>query len=229
VSRPAAEQAINDAVTEFFETSLRQVPYLATLSGDSFDKTIMNMIGKAIHGLRPAPVLLTNEQWAKQFPNAKRKVSAYEFRFAERIPAPLLVDKPNGKQNWPDLLLAYEHRGLPLECKTVNGQKIVWNSGLPRRGGVYIFNGTNVAVGAHTTFFLGESMISDEERKILLEGRAANDAQAAGFNDRLAQLQSDWTLYPRPMFNCGTHLLSSESRASREQDVLHFLRCFEWK
>lgn len=73
---------------------------------------------------------------------------------------------PYGSQNYPDILLFENQFIIPFELKFSRGgaTKPVWNSGLPRPNGIYIFGSTKEN---EVTFFLGRDVISPEDAKAL--------------------------------------------------------------
>jgi hypothetical protein len=150
------------------------------------------------------------------------------------INKPMIVNKPNGSQNYPDMMFLYNHRGIPIEFKSSkSGEKILWNGGLPTRNGIYIFNGEPSIASPRnkisTTFFLGSSILNDKERSILIDGGDYNKRVADNlFNPRLIGLGSKWSLYARAMFNSGERILSCSERTKREDNVINFLQAFNW-
>ncbi len=89
--------------------------------------------------------------------------------------------QPYGSQNYPDFLVLDDDRVVCMEVKfSQRGQKSpVWNSGLPRANGVYIFGAAGAK--ADVTFFLGSDVVSVDDAKKLHE-----------FFDKLRALQREF-------------------------------------
>jgi len=150
------------------------------------------------------------------------------------VDRPTIIRQPNGKQQQPDILLLLHSRGIFIEMKSSkDDDKITWNGGFPRNNGVYIFNGTSTHItedDRHTTFFMGNDLITKQEKNILLEGREQNKKNANDTtNQRLKLIESDWKLYPRAMFSYSGKFLSSPLRNQREQNVIEHVMKFNWK
>jgi hypothetical protein len=144
---------------------------------------------------------------------------------------PTFIKQPNGKQQFPDVLLLCNYRGQSIEIKSsTNGDHMTWNGHLPRDNTIYILNGTARGIEKNTTPFLGKHVISQQEREILIEGReACKQNMNATTNRRLKIMNSKWDIYPRAMYNNTTeHLLQSPIRGQREKEVLDYLKLFDW-
>ena len=75
------------------------------------------------------------------------------------------IYQPAGSQNYPDFIILEDQFCLSLEIKfSKNGVKPVWNSGLPRPGGIYIYAGHKQQ---DIVFFLGKDIVSAEESQLL--------------------------------------------------------------
>lgn len=136
----------------------------------------------------------------------------------------LIISQPNGSQNFPDVLIIADHVGIPIEFKSGKQDKIVWNSGLPRPDGVYVFHkygGKNQA----TTCLMGDEMIDHEDYVLLTAARRQMERVAAACNERLTRNGSHFSLYPRPMHNSNMRYIGHPSRDERERRVMdHILR-----
>lgn len=216
--------SINQKLVLAFE-QLRKIPYFAGAHGDSVDTTLFNKL-KDILGARR----INAEDWRKldEFADYRRLCSRGEFVFPGCVTQPWLVDKPNGSQRWPDALVIYRNKGIPIEFKSAKQDLIVWNSGLPQPSGIYVFNGNVPEPALQTTFFMGSAILSAEESQILRDAAQANKDQSESFNTSLESLASKWSLYARPMFNCSEKYLTGEEKTSREQAVLDYLASFVW-
>ena len=226
--------AFNQKLVEAFE-DLLLVPYLAGVRGDSADNTIR---ARLEHKLGRAIKSVPKVRWSEdaEYADARAAVAEKRFEFSSTFDTPFIVDKPNGSQRWPDLLLVYLNRGLPLEVKSSTNGQVAWNSGGGNRiapAGIYIYNGRKPTGRAgdgvgETTFFLGEHAISAEESRILELADNANRDVAKHFNSLLEDKRSLWSLYARPMFTCRDNVLTNTGRAARERAVLDLIAGFDW-
>lgn len=205
---------------------IQRIPHFSGAHGDSVDSTLFKKLNEHIKAKRiSAEVWKDTKAYELLRPLCQRKI----FQFPVEVPEPLIVDKPNGSQNWPDALILFKSKGLPIEFKSSKGDKILWNSGLPQPEGIYIFNGASSGRDQQTTFFLGRALLTEDERRILIEASDQNHEHSKGYNDALAKLDSKWSLYPRPMYNCGEKYLGHPDREKREQEVLDFIDGFVWE
>ena len=204
---------------------LRKIPYFSGAHGDSVDSTFFNKL-RDVLGARK----VSAEDWRNfdEFDEYRRRCSRGEFIFPVHAASPWLVDKPNGSQRWPDALVIFKHKGIPIEFKSAKQDLIVWNSGLPQPDGIYVFNGNVPEPTLQTTFFMGSAILNAEEARLLRDAAQANKDQAESYNDALFALASKWSLYARPMFNCGEKYLTYPQRDVREQEVLDYLASFVW-
>lgn len=233
-----SESVLNDNLAGAFRSGISPFCYFDGAGGDSVDNMIANTIK------RHCPYMLVIElvAWKSlcqqgQYASVKssvQKVARTEagdclgLVFADYYAQPLLIRQPNNTQQWPDLLVVYKKHGLGIEVKSSKHDQIVWNSGLPRRNGIYIYNGgLTLADGTpNTTYFLGQHVLSPVEQKCLHEAREASHKISHAYNNLLKN--SKWSLYARPMFNYTGRFLASEQRVQREADVIDFILSFSW-
>lgn len=211
----------NDLLVIAFKDLLNQ-KYLATEKGDAVDTRLREVIETK------ADIKSVNAKaWktASKYKDARGRVAIHNFSLVDNFQEPFIVDKPKGSQNWPDCLIVYKNKALPIEFKRSESGIIVWNSGLPHHDGIYVFNGVHNDVTG-TTFFLGQDLISDDIRQKLTKAADDNKSSANDFNRTISS--SGWTLYARPMFNNGDKILTSPDRANRERRVLDFLATYKW-
>jgi len=210
-------------------TSLRTADYRASETGDQADTRLRGLIET-----HAGMTCLASSTWKKKntktwkspYSEARKKVAKGIFKFdAEISSAPIVVDKPNGKQNWPDCLIVYKKTGLPVEFKRSETGTVVWNSGLPQKGGIYVFNGKD-GIMEGTTLFLGTQVIADDIRLLLETMRDINDGAAKLLNNLIAD--PTWNLYARPMFNGKSKPLSNPTRSIIEDEVMAFLTSLSW-
>lgn len=190
------EQELNDAIKAFLT---RIASTGASSRGNDFDATVRNYLLEEV-GLTEVN-LITPAKWKENIFTEYRKLSlSKKFDFTKLAQINyngvelnlMVIDKPNGSQNWPDLLIVYNQVGLPLEVKSSDKDKIVWNSGYPRLESLYIFNCYGKT---RTTFFLGEHAINEEE---LSELRTYSNNARANNKDCSGKR---WSYYVRNMFN----------------------------
>lgn len=218
------DRLLNERLRAAFE-NLKKIPYFSGAHGDSVDSTLFNKLAEQIKAKK-----ISAEAWKKTdaFEPLRRNCQRKIFGFNMMVPEVLIVDKPNGSQNWPDALVIYKSKGLPIEFKSAGQDKIVWNSGLPQPDGIYIFNGITTRDDQQTTFFLGAAILSEVERRVLTSAAAENQDAAKTFNETLITLDSKWSLYARPMYNCGDKYLGHPKRYERELEVLAYIDSFTW-
>lgn len=219
-----APLTVNQRLVSAFE-QLRKIPYFSGAHGDSVDSTFFNKLRDML-GARK----VSAEDWRKsaEFEEYRRRCARRVFDFPGCVEQPWLIDKPNGSQQWPDALVVHRGKGLPIEFKSSKQDLILWNSGLPQQNGIYVFNGNVPEPILQTTYFLGGAILSDQESQILRDAAQANKDQSETFNAALGAWASKWSLYARPMFNCGEKYLTCPDRSAREQAVLEYLASFEW-
>lgn len=138
----------------------------------------------------------------------------------------IIVLQPNGSQSSPDILLIHNKIGIPIEIKSAKQAKIMWNSGYPRKNYIYIFN--SYKLYKETTMFLGQDIISDVERNILIRQDIENKKLNKEFNDNMEQLESKWSIYPRAMFEYKGDLFDSNKK-KREEGVISYIKNFDFK
>lgn len=147
--------------------------------------------------------------------------------------------QPRGSQSTPDLLVVSGYRGIPFEMKSSANGMISWNSGLPRKGFVYIYNkyAGNKNNPSGTTFFMGESRMGETMYASFASERADLQAKADTNAKLRAAVQegseegtvaddalgSDIKTYVRPMYTDTIRYLSDAGRARREAAVFAFL------
>ena len=187
-------QALTKALAEIVKTG-------SSTKGNSFDNAVRVSLIKHLVGAN----FIHGDRWCSKDKNSiffmhKNRTLNYNFDFTDLPPLVdnnnntqlMIVDKPNGSQKWPDLLVIFNGIGLPIEIKSAKQDVILWNSGLPREGSLYIYNCYGKL---KTTYFLGEHAVSNDELEFLLE----KSKLAAKFNER--EKNGKWSFYVRDMFN----------------------------
>lgn len=138
----------------------------------------------------------------------------------------IIVLQPNGSQSSPDILIIHNKIGIPIEIKSAKQGKIMWNSGYPRKNYIYIFN--SYKLYRETTMFLGQDLISDVERNILIRQDIENKKLSKEFNINMEELESKWSMYPRAMFEYKGDVFDKE-RTKREEGVISYIKHFDFK
>jgi len=202
-----------------FRDRILALPYLPKTQGSAFDLVVRNTIERETN----IPCI-TSESWTSQEDYApfRQAVRKRLDRAPVATKAPIVVAQPNGSQQWPDLAIIYGHNIAYIEFKTNKNDKIVWNSGLPRRDGLYLFN-SGLKARKQTTAFLGHHVLPDSDRALLEQAAKAAAAAAASFNDRLKNAGSSWNHYARAMFNCSAYYLRHPDVQCRENEAIAFL------
>lgn len=233
----------NEWLVRAFLERIKGIPYLPPNAKNhiAFDSMVLGQIS-----ITSGVDTVQEAEWrtASKYEPFKRAISNRTFEFDDNFPVtdssgllvPAVIDKPNGSQNWPDLVIAFQRRAMPIECKSSKNGKITWNSGLPQERGVYVFNsdpqkgrGKIESLARHTTFFLGADCIRNSDLDKLKEGEELNHKLAKQVNDYLRATGSGWTLYARPMFNDSAYyLVGKEEVEAREQRVIEFISSFSW-
>lgn len=198
------------------------------VDGDNIDTTIFEAIKKHTHCKE-----LKEESYKELKPTIIFNDISGDIHSKTQFEKPAIVRQPNGKQQYPDILLLYNFRGMSFEIKSSKDKDVIlWNSGFPRDNGIYIFNGTSAFIDEddrHTTFFVGRDLITKPERDILIEGRDRNKRIIDEIiNPYLKWMGSDWNYYARPMFNNLKGILNSPLRDQREQNVFECIKNFNW-
>lgn len=150
------QEGLNDFLKEIIKTG-------ASSKGDVFDETVKEKLINNLNGAK----LINSNQWSSKekdslFYEYNKKSFNNDFDFTDLPPIVengkiinlMIVDKPNGSQKWPDLLVVYNGIGLPIEVKSSKTDGIVWNSGIPRADSLYIYNCYGKS---QTTCFLGQT------------------------------------------------------------------------
>lgn len=233
------EHILNNGLVKAFRDGISPFCYFDGAGGNSIDNMIVNTIKR----YNPHISVIELAAWKgicsqDLYSPIRTKVQAVarteacdclDLVFARSYDLPLLIRQPNNTQMWPDILIVYKRRGLGIEVKSSKYDQIVWNSGLPRRNGIYIYNGGLFSENetANTTYFLGQHILRPIEQKHLQEAREANHKISRVYNDLLST--SKWSLYARPMFNYTGRFLADEHRVQRETNVLDFILSFSWE
>lgn len=196
--RITTKEDLNLALERFFK-GMTQIG--ASSKGDVFDETVRKNLLNELNGA----VFIDHKRWGSDsstsiFKEYREQSLTKNFDFTSLKPIIdngvhlnlMVIDKPNGSQNWPDLLIVYNQIGVPLEVKSTEKDSIVWNSGFPRFDSLYIFNCYGKS---KTTCFLGQHAINQQELSELM-----NASRDASFHNKKCSGER-WSYYVRNMFN----------------------------
>lgn len=147
----------------------------ASTKGNKFDETVRDKLQQFLPGAK----YIKTEDWCSKkkksiYYNYQKITSKNQFNFKALPPILdngeqlnlMIIDKPNGSQKWPDLLVVFNGIGLPIEVKSTKNDVIVWNGGLPKHDTLYVYNCYGKS---KTTFFLGQHAITNDELLFLRE------------------------------------------------------------
>ena len=232
------DQTLNTDIVKALKDGIRSFCYFDGAGGNSIDNMIVNTIKRYcpyIHVVDlPSWLTIQSQPLYRSVKDKAQEIARTEIcdcldlRFSGYFESPTLIRQPNNTQQWPDILIVYKHLGISIEVKSSKYDQIVWNSGLPRVNGIYIYNGGLIASGnvVNTTYFLGQHVLSLVEMNLLHKAREANHKVSDVYNELLSN--SKWSLYARPMFNYTGKFLMDEHREQREIDVHNFIGGLVW-
>lgn len=110
--------------------------------------------------------------------------------------------QPGGSQSFPDLLVYdYTDRFIALECKSGKGVCPTWNDNTPKPNGIYIFSSNKYNA---TTVFLGQDVISDQERLLFQQQRDEYEKISKKYKSLLGKqdkFNRGWKLNARPKYS----------------------------
>lgn len=166
-------------------------PLLAGRSGKDFERNVCELFEK--NGFR----VITEEEMTEiarqgNWQSIKAIILSKESGEIPKNATGLekaIAQQPHGSQEYPDAIVFDQGSVIPLEMKCVNNNQghPMWNSGLPRPNGIYLFGSRN---RKKVMFFHGGSLIDqatatkfrdffeqvkDLERKFNAEHAAANE------------------------------------------------------
>ena len=140
--------------------------------------------------------------------------------------------QPYGSQNYPDFLVLDGDSVIYIEVKfSSRGQpNPVWNSGLPRPNGIYIFG--KAGIRRDLTFFRGHDVVSSEDAKKLHNFFVELKARQVGFNQmEMSKQPYGFAVYVRKAFeqktgfnkNAITDFFTNHDRKKLEDGVIEYL------
>lgn len=196
------------------------LPYIPKTQGVAFDLVVRNTIQN-----ETGVPCVTPETWTTHDDYAPFRGAVKRHLPTADVAAkkPIVVAQPNGSQQWPDIVVIHGYNIAYIEHKTNRDDKIVWNGGLPRGNGLYLFNSGLKGVAKQTTLFLGRHALSDQDRKTLQQAADAASKAVAPFNKILKGRGSVWSNYARAMFNDKGRYIRHPDLARREEEAVVFL------
>lgn len=212
--------SLNKKIVAVLKEELSKISALR--NGDAFDKEVYDMLAKKLGITKVSHTFwsmstLTNQHY-------KRSLS-YNFDFSDLNTIlggkTFIVDKPNGQQKWPDMMIVHKGVGFPIEIKSCKSDKIVWNSGLPRPDSLYIFK---LAGTRDYTFFLGQNAITEKEYNAI----TGIGKHLSGFNTNIEE--GRWNFYVRNMHSSNQRFITipQEEKDLAEQQALDLIAGLTW-
>ena len=135
------------------------------------------------------------------------------------------VAQPNGIQNSPDFHVYHKDAVISLECKSSAKAKPTYNSGLPKKGVIYIFSSKKYN---ETTIYYADDVVSDEMRETYDALIADLDKVVKEFQNKLIvkRCTRGFNFYMRAMYTQAgewmvTDYFKHKNREMCEQNVLN--------
>ena len=144
------------------------------------------------------------------------------------LPDNTYMSQPCGTHDSPDFIIKVDGRAYFIECKSSKQPQPTFNSGLPKKGYIYIFSSAKTN---STTLFRGEDIVTDMQRKMIEESQSEIRQAINALNTKLKRYDHNKRgveLYHRPMWNqCGgadlTNYFEHFNRKSCERGVLKYV------
>lgn len=142
------------------------------------------------------------------------------------------LHQPFGSQSYPDFIIMDTQILVCIESKFSKGkqEKPVWNSGLPRANGLYIFGSYGKQ---DITFFRGCDVLSNQERQLLQKFFAEEMERAASFNEQhMSKQEFGFAAYARKAYeqkrvynpDAIIKFFNNDKRLILENSVLTYLK-----
>jgi len=144
------------------------------------------------------------------------------------IPNNSYVSQPCGTNNSPDFIVNSNNKLYFIECKSARDPRPVYNSGLPKKGYIYIFCSEKTN---ETTVYMGEDIVNDAQRTLIQEYKEKQASLTRQLNEGLRELDSlqrGVDFYLRPMYGHKggkekTNYFTHQNRNSSEEKVLNYV------
>lgn len=204
-----------------------KVDYVGVPNGNELEQRIMNGLLRAgfnrilerdigVHAATIRP-LVRDHFHAADLLNPTKYQSHYWYQ-------------PTGSQNYHDFVIFLDDRLLCIEAKFSKGsqKKPVWNSGLPRQHGIYIFGSRGAG---DVTFFMGKDVITEESAKQMHGLFVSMQKHQKDFNEGLERQPYGFAVYVRKAFeqtkkgnpDAVLNFFTNPDRESLEQSVIDFV------
>lgn len=228
----------NDSDVNFLiKKSLLEIKSLtkSSVGGNHFDKNAQNIF---FDNLSSAGFeIIEHKEWMKYYKEYRQRVLdcynkgiPYDFSNmrCEKIIDRAIIDKPNGMNSYPDILIIYDQKGMAFECKTSARDSISWGMTIPHNNVIYLFNSYR-KIGK-STFFLGGDLISDDERMVLEQFQLFFKYHSKEANAHLKNIKSTWKANINLTWSNSLKLFSNERETlKREESVIKFVENFTWR
>jgi len=226
----------DDDVNYLITKSLLEIKELtkSAVGGHHFDTNAQNIF---LDNLSSAGFkLIEHKEWMKSHKEYRMRVleccnNGTEYDFSDlqtdieldRV----IVDKPNGMNSYPDILIIFNKKGMAFECKTNAKDFVSWGMTIPHDNVIYLFNSYR-KIGK-STFFLGSDLITSEERLILEQFQLFFRYHAKEANTHLKQKNSLWKTNVNLSWSNSLKLFGNDrEQAKKENNVLNFVKHFKW-
>ena len=202
--------------------------YLGAQTGDQFQ----DRIRRGLDGCGFNRILkddLSEEQYA-----AMKKTAKSHFHDSDlHNPSPdyksHYIEQPFGTQEYPDLVVLDGTRLACIEIKfsTREAVRPMWNGGLPRQNGIYLFGSRGKA---DLTYFRGGDLLTEEEAKSMHDFFDSMRKHQLRFNQELAGQIYGLCVYVRKAFeqsckynpSAKTNFFDNPARQELEKAVQEF-------
>jgi len=127
------------------------------------------------------------------------------------------ISQPCGSQSFPDFIVGDKFGNVfYLECKSNKKDHIVWNSGMPKNKGIYIFSS-----GKHNkqTIIMGSDLWTKEEMELQLKIRKLIEETYRPLKNTDHKVE----YYGRHMHVDKSPVFGHENRTKRESNVYKFI------
>ena len=150
--------AMTDLADLFVDIQNSRHGYLQAATGKNFEERIAHTIDRLGY-LRIMPTDLPTLRDIKE--QVKLTINAGFVNNATDYQRHYIV-QPFGSQDYPDFLIMDGEKIISIEAKysQISQSKPMWNSGLPRLNGIYIFGASGLA---DITFFRGGDILTADE------------------------------------------------------------------
>ena len=203
--------------------------FLRSEKGADFEDRVSNRL----HNLGYSRVLKSDI--SKNLAEIKTSIQAYQGSDALVNPTEYqshYVLHPAGKQDYPDFLIMEQDRLISIEVKYSGKSqpKPMWNSGLPRPHGIYIFGSYGCR---DITFFMGRDILSPDDVMKLQAffAKLKKEEHKFNFNNMLGQPYG-FEAYSRKAFsqskqyspNAITDYFANPNRKKLEENVIAYVK-----